>query len=340
MGAEGRIAAASGRNDGKHTREGEVVGDELFVAGTGAALSVARHEGSEWSVTTVRDANALALTVAADGRIYAGTEDGVLHSGDGAVTWVASGLEGRRVTALTCAHGLVFAGTKGPALFVSGDGGSSWREIEPFRALRRPYWWTHVSAPHRLAEAQAVAVSPTDPHTMLVGIDAGAVVRTTDGGRTWAGHRHGALRDCHSLTFHATDGRYVYEGGAGGGAFSRDGGDAWRRPPGLGRVRYGWAAVGDAEDPDLKFLSVARGVRAAHGARRHGYVVRSRGDDAWRPVLEADAMPYALIAERGRLYAGLSDGSVLDTTDAGATWHALPFRFPGIERALLHVPAS
>lgn len=316
------------------------MGDELFVAGTGTALCVARCAGRDWSVTTVRDTTVLSLAVSEDARLYAGTDDGVLRSDDGAATWAPSGLDGRRVTALTCTSGLVFAGTKGPVLFVSDDGGADWREIEAFRALRRPYWWTPVSTPHRLAEAQAVAVSPMDPRTMLVGIEAGAVVRTTDGGATWADHRHGALRDCHSLAFHAIDGRYVYEGGAGGGAFSRDGGAGWRRPSGLGRVRYGWAAVGDAEDPELKFLSVARGVRAAHGSRRHGYVVRSRGDDPWRPVLEADAMPYALIAERGRLYAGLSDGSVLDTTDAGATWHVLPFRFPVIERSLLHVPAS
>ena len=51
-------------------------------------------------------------------------------------------------------------------------------------------------------------------------------------------------------------------------------------------------------------------------------------------------MPYALIADRGRLHAGLSGGSVLDTLDAGATWHVLPFRFPAIERSLIHVPAA
>jgi photosystem II stability/assembly factor-like uncharacterized protein len=234
---------------------------------------------------------------------------------------------------------VLYAGVKGPLLYRSDDAGSSWRGSESFRALRRPYWWTPVSSPHREAEAHAIAISPTDPRRVLVGLEAGAVVRTTDGGITWAGHRRGALRDCHSLVFHATDGRAAYEGGAGGGAFSRDAGETWQRPSGLGRVRYGWASAGDAEDPDLKYLSVARGVRSAHGVRRHGYVVRSRGDEPWRPVLEAGAMPYALIADSGRLYAGLSDGAVLETSDAGATWHVLPFRFPAIERSLIHLAA-
>ena len=314
--------------------------DELFIAGSTSGLTVARGTGETWTVSTTATANVLSLAVDEGGRLYAGTSDGVLLSDDGASSWKQSGLEGHRVTALAGAPGVVFAGTKGLLLYRSDDGGSNWREIEAFRALRRPYWWTPVSRPHSQAEAHAIGVSPTDPRVMLVGIESGAVVRTTDGGVTWQGHRRGALRDCHTLAFHASDGRYVYEGGAGGGAFSRDAGATWRRPPGLGRVRYGWAAAGDGEDPELKFLSVAPGVRAAHGARRHGFVVRSRGDEPWRPVLEAHAMPYALIAEEGRLYAGLSDGSVLDTTDFGATWHILPFRLPAIERSLLHVPAA
>jgi len=312
--------------------------DELFIAGSASGLSVARGAGETWAVSTTPTAGVLSLAVDEGGRLYAGTSDGVLRSHDGARAWERCGLEGRRVTALTGAPGALFAGTKGPLLYRSDDGGTTWREVESFRHLRRPYWWTPVSRPHSQAEAHAIVVAPNDPRVMLVGIESGAVVRTTDGGASWQGHRPGALRDCHSLAFHASDGRYAYEGGAGGGAFSRDAGATWRRPAGLGRMRYGWAAAGDGDDPELKFLSVARGVRAAHGAQRHGFVVRSRGDEPWRPVLEAQAMPYALIAEEGRLYAGLSDGSVLDTTDYGATWHVLPFRLPTIERSLLHVP--
>jgi photosystem II stability/assembly factor-like uncharacterized protein len=316
------------------------VGEELFLSGSPSGLSVARRTGETWGVVDASPAHVLSLTADEEGRLYAGTTEGVSRSNDGARTWRPSGLDGRRVTGLACAQGTVFAGAKGPLLYRSDDGGESWHEVESFRRLRRWYWWTPVSRPHTQAETHAIAISPADSRTMLVGIEAGAVLGTTDGGASWTGHRRGALRDCHSLAFHASDGRYVYEGGAGGGAFSRDAGATWSRPPGLGRVKYGWAAAGDAGDPELKFLSVARGVRAAHGSRRRGFVVRSRGDEPWRPVLEAPAMPYALIAEEGRLYAGLSDGSVLETIDGGATWRPLPFRFPAIERSLIHVSAA
>jgi len=184
-----------------------------------------------------------------------------------------------------------------------------------------------------------VTISPTDAQTILVGIESGAVVRTTDGGDTWEGHRPGAIRDCHVLSFHGRRGEYVYEGGGFGGAFSRDAGRTWSRARGLGRIRYGWAAVGDAEDPELRYLSAAHGVRSAHGAKPHGFVLRSRGEEPWRVVLDVGAMPYALISAAGSLYAGLSDGRVLETTDTGQTWHLLPFHFSSIERALIRVEA-
>jgi strictosidine synthase-like protein len=37
-------------------------------------------------------------------------------------------------------------------------------------------------------------------------------------------------------------------------------------------------------------------------------------------------MPYALVATDGRLYAGLSDGRLWESTDRGDTWTALQLR--------------
>jgi hypothetical protein len=33
-------------------------------------------------------------------------------------------------------------------------------------------------------------------------------------------------------------------------------------------------------------------------------------------------MPYALVATRGRLFAGLADGQLWESTDHGERWHA------------------
>jgi hypothetical protein len=73
---------------------------------------------------------------------------------------------------------------------------------------------------------------------------------SVDDGASWTGHRRGALRDCHTLTFHATHGEWVYAGGGGVGgwgtnAVSRDAGRTWAR---VGRGldgAYGWAVAAD-----------------------------------------------------------------------------------------------
>jgi hypothetical protein len=76
-------------------------------------------------------------------------------------------------------------------------------------------------------------------------------------------------------------------------------------------------------------------VRKAHGSRPHGWIFRAAGDELWRPVLEVDAMPYALISLESGLVAGLSDGRVLVSKSRGEEWSELPFRFASIWRALV-----
>ena len=58
-------------------------------------------------------------------------------------------------------------------------------------------------------------------HAIVAGIEAWGVLSSIDGGRTWSGHKRGALRDGHELL---ACGGVVYEAGSGGLAASSDGG--------------------------------------------------------------------------------------------------------------------
>jgi photosystem II stability/assembly factor-like uncharacterized protein len=311
------------------------VAPTAFVASTEAGIAVASLGEDGWRVQAGIERWARSLAAGA-GRVFAGTRDGLLRSDDCGRTWQPGGFEGRRVSAVCCSASAVYAGTKGPRLFRSDDGGETWFELQELHAARRWYWWTPVSKPHREAEVSSIVVPRDDEGVIVVGIEAGAVVRTVDGGRTWEGHPRRALRDCHTLALHPTAPGYVYQGGSGGAALSRDDGRTWSRSRrGLGRARYGWAAAGDPNDPEIRYLSAARGVRKAHGSRPHGWIFRAAGDELWRPVLEVDAMPYALISLESGLVAGLSDGRVLVSETGGDAWSELPFRFASIWAALL-----
>jgi hypothetical protein len=284
--------------------------------------------------------------------VYAGTQGhGVLRSDDGGASWHPSGLSGQIVKSLAVsrlARGSVYAGTRPARVYVSHDGGQRWEELESFRRIRSRRFWFSPAEPPFTAYVQAIALSPADPDVIVAGIEFGAVVRSADGGRTWSGHRRGALRDCHSLTFHATDGDWIYEGGGtgAGAAVSRDGGARWHQlRAGLDR-HYGWAVAADPARPDVWYASVAPGAGKAHSnGNAHAFIFRSIGGAPWQKLAGGlpqplDSMPYALVtdpAASGHLYAGLGNGDVWHSADYGDSWSQLPVNLGSI-RALLIRP--
>ena len=330
-----------------------------FLAITGHGLARAANYNGQWSVEFLladQDMRCLDADPLDPNAVYAGTQgNGILRSTDGGQTWGVAGLEGRVVKSLAVSRlqpGTVYAGCKPPALFVSRDGGSAWNEIKAFQRVRS-WWWRSPAESDLGAYVQGIALSPTDPKVIVVGIEAGAVVRTADGGQTWEGHRPGAIRDCHTITFHATNGDWVYEaGGTGAGAAcSRDGGHTWHQPKaGLDR-HYGWAVAADPARPEVWYISASPMfaksqffVPAAHvDGEANAYIFRSAGGAAWQKLggglpQPLNYMAYALITDPqapGHLYAGLSNGDIWRSTDHGDTWAKLPFNLGGIHRTMI-----
>jgi photosystem II stability/assembly factor-like uncharacterized protein len=328
-----------------------------FLATTGHGLARATAgSNDEWQLEfllTEQDVRCLAADLLHPEIIYAGTQgNGVLSSNDRGKTWRPAGLAGQIVKALGISRaqpGTVYAGTKPALLFVSRDDGASWTELPSFRRIPgRRFWFSPAEKPFS-AYVQAIGLSPTDPHTIVVGIEAGAVVRSTDGGQSWTGQRRGALRDCHSLTFHATHGNWVYEGGGTGAgvSVSRDAGATWTQPKqGLDR-HYGWAVAADPANPEVWYASVAPGPLKAHSEHNaQAAIVRSMGGTGWQPLAGGlpqplNHMPYALLTDPsapGDVYAGLSNGEVWHSTDHGDTWHQLPLSLGSIHRTLILLP--
>lgn len=334
---------------------------KTFIAVTGHGVARVTRLNDEWTFELLladQDVRCLAADPLNPKVVYAGTQgNGVLRSTDGGHTWGSAGLAGRVVKSLAISKvepGVVYAGTKPPALFVlreAHDGGANWTELESFRRLPWRWWWFSPAESDLKAYVQGIALSPTDPNVIVAGIEAGAVVRSADGGKTWEGHRPGAVRDCHSIIFHATNGDWAYEGGGTGAAFSRDGGKTWRQSTsGLDR-RYGWACAADPAHPEVWYVSAspmfARSqffVPAAHvDGEANAYIFRSAGGAAWQKLggglpQPLNYMAYALITDPnapGHLYAGLSNGDVWYSTNHGDTWQQMPFNLKGIHRTLV-----
>ena len=326
--------------------------NRTFISTSGSRLARAECAANgQWSVEFLLEGtNVRCLAADPHNRnvVYAGTQgNGMLCSEDRGKTWQPSGMEGHLVKAIAVSPaepGLIVAGTKPPGLFVSQDGGQNWSELVSFRKMRRWFWFSPAERPFT-AYIQGIALSPTDPKVIVAGIEAGAVVRSTDGGKTWQDHRKGALRDCHSIRFHTTNGDWVYEGGGtgAGAAFSRDGGNTWTQMrQGLDR-HYGWATAADPARHDIWYVSLSPGPMKAHSAdNAQAYIFRSMGG-AWEKLTGGlpqplDYMPYALLTDRdapGHLYAGLSNGDIWHTMDYGDHWQQLPVNMGTVWTAMI-----
>ena len=333
--------------DLRRTREESNVKAEVFIATTGNGLARAsRAADDKWFVEFLladRDVRCLATDPLNPEVVYAGTQGGgVLRSDDRGNTWCPAGLDGHVVRSLAASRSepdTVYAGTKPALVFVSRDGGARWRELGSFRRIRWHRFWGSITY------VQAIALSPTDPNIVNVGIEGVATVRSGDSGKTWSGHIEGALRDCHTLASHPTDGDRVYEaGGTGvGAAFSCDAGRTWtQHRSGLDR-RYGWAVAADPADPEVWYVSASPGPWRAHGRRAaRAAIFRSKGE-GWERLSGGlpqplDHMPYALLTDPeapGHVYAGLDNGDVWHSEDYGESWRRLPFDLKAVDRALV-----
>jgi photosystem II stability/assembly factor-like uncharacterized protein len=305
-----------------------------LYAATGDGIVRLDEAGGTWTAEPALSgsgAQCLAADPADPDTVHAGLRDGgVRRSVDGGRTWIDCELPEAGVfsLAVSAADGAVYAGTEPSRLFRSGDRGQTWTELEALLDLpSRPTW----SFPPRpwTSHVRWIAPSPDDRDLLLVGIELGGLMRSSDGGRSWQDHRPGAQRDVHSLAWHPHQRGRAYEAGGGGAAFSTDAGETWR-PADDGRDRhYTWSVAVDEADPDCWYVSASTGPYAAHGGRDpQARIYRRRGNRPWQALTGGlpeplPAMPYALVAIDGRLIAGLADGRLWESRDQGDRWSAL-----------------
>jgi photosystem II stability/assembly factor-like uncharacterized protein len=302
-----------------------------LYAATGDGIARLDESGERWTVEVSLEgsgAQCLAVDPTDPDRLYAGLrEGGVRGSEDGGRAWVDCGLPEPGVfsLAVSAADGAVYAGTEPSRLFRSDDAGESWRALDGLLDLpSRPTW----SFPPRpwTSHVRWIAPSPHEAELLLVGIELGGLMRSSDGGETWQDHRPGAQPDVHSLAWHPRVPGRAYEAGGGGAAFSEDAGETWQ-PADEGRDRnYTWSVAVDPDDPGLWYVSASTGPYAAHGRRDPQAVLfRRRAGEPWRALSGGlpeplPAMPYALVAAEGRLFAGLADGQIWESRDEGDSW--------------------
>jgi photosystem II stability/assembly factor-like uncharacterized protein len=286
-------------------------------------------------------ARCVAVDPADPDRVYVGTFDnGLYASHDGGRTWRSGekGLGDRRVLSLAVSPShqesgtsVVYAGTEPSNLYRSEDGGHSWQRLPALRDVPSESHWSYPPRPWT-HHVRTIALHPTDPDWLAIGIELGGVMRSFDGGASWLDHNPQAHSDAHELLTHPLAPDRVYEAAGQGIARSEDRGTSWAHLDGGLDRHYAWAQALDPADPDLWYVAVSRSPFAAHGdGDGQAHVWRSRGDgwvavDRWGDSLDLRRMPYALTAlpeQPNRVLAGLRGGTLLFSDDAAESWSRL-----------------
>jgi hypothetical protein len=321
----------------------------LLFAATGDAIARLSEDASGWEVGIgLAGSGAQCLAVDEGGVVYAGCRGhGVWKSEDAGESWSDLNLPERDVfsVAVSRVDGRVYAGCEPSMLFVSEDAGATWEEVSSLRELPSAPTWSFPPRPWT-SHVRWIAPSPHEAGLLLVGIELGGLMRSEDAGQTWEDHRPGAQRDVHSLAWHATVPGRAYEAGGGGAAWSRDGGETWAAADDGRDRHYTWAVAVDPDDPECWFVSASPGPFNAHRAgQAQAFVYRWRGEGPWTALAGGlpqplDAMPYALVFEDGRLFAGLSDGRLYESSDRGDTWALVEIRGDRLGSVLALAPAK
>src|ERR671937_2165352 len=165
-----------------------------LYAATGDGIARLDEAGDEWTVELFlagSGAQCLAVDPADPDTVYACLrEGGVRRTSDGGRSWVDCELPDPGVfsLAVSVADGAVYAGPEPSRLFRSDDGGGSWRALDALLELpSRPHW----SFPPRpwTSHVRWIAPSPHNAELVLVGIELGGLMRTTDGGASFSDYR-------------------------------------------------------------------------------------------------------------------------------------------------------
>jgi photosystem II stability/assembly factor-like uncharacterized protein len=331
----------SGETDPRQPRQLAIApsSPNVLYAESGGAVFRSADGGSRWTKVWQGLENFDVFEV--DSRdastLYVSTHDELRRSSDGGAHWTPLGRGwewGRHVGTLAVNGRFLAAGTRWTGVWVSGDGGATWRRTaglprEPVLDVERaPDGALFAGLDHRGVvriagsraversrglvgtEVRALAVDPVSRRVVYAGTTGGGVWRSPDAGRTWS--RRGLLgRRVASLAIGAVAPATLLAATDGGVFRTTDAGRTWRRARGVP------AATSVAIAPSSRRLVYA-------GTFEHGFYRSSDGGRSFRrtrtKVWQA-TLSIAVAARNPRtLWAGTRYNGVTISHDGGDTW--------------------
>lgn len=312
--------------------------DALLIARSGTTWTVERHLQG-------KSPECIAVDPVDPARLYCGTYgNGLWVSTNTGGTWEPAGeaISPAEITAVAVGQpdrgqgvGVVYAGTEPSTLFRSDDAGATWTELSGLRALPSAPQWSFPPRPET-HHVRWIEPDRSRPGAVFVAIEAGALVRTFDGGRTWVDRVRGGPYDTHTAATHVLAPGRLYSAAGDGYFESRDSGEAWTHPDRGLRHHYLVGVALDPADPYTVVVSAADSPFVAYRpSRAEAYVYRKTAQNSFELAMEGLPDGSGTIASRlaahpsegGTMYAVNNHGS-FESFDAGRTWKVLPIPWP------------
>jgi photosystem II stability/assembly factor-like uncharacterized protein len=321
-----------------------------LLVGTADGLVTLEREGAAapWAVTTraLHGQHISSLLIEPRrGGIFAGAHSGGLYASlDSGQSWVPRmrGLSPEHVFTLASVECdgrvLLYAGTQPAHLFVSDDYAESWRELPTLRQASDTSRWTFPGPPYE-AHVKDITFDPRDSRTVYVGIEQGALLKSTDGGQTWRelasyyGPDNLWYKDIHRLAWAATDPRCLVMTTGDGVYRSKNAGETWEHLTDTnGRIGYPDALL--FAPPPESTLYIAGGHTSPDRWREtpdaDAAIARSCDVGTTWEILSGglprhfwgnvEAMSMAIRPGGYTLFAGTIEGEVFTSDDRGDTW--------------------
>jgi photosystem II stability/assembly factor-like uncharacterized protein len=302
-------------------------------------LIAERNADGTWNVETkLKDTSP--QSVACDPfnptRVYCGTfERGLWLSDDSGKTWRAvDELAGSKITSVAVStrerqkqFGFVYVGTEPSMLYRSEDGGGTWEKSERMSMLPSAGSWSFPPRPDT-HHVRNITLDQTRPGLIYLAIEAGALIRSNDGGKTWEDRVEDGPYDTHTLTTNPNAPGRVYSAAGDGYFESLDYGKSWQRPDRGLEHSYLFSVAVHPDDPNTVLVSASHGPFSAYNPQNaESYVyLKTHGKKNWQrvglPQPRGTTVSVVLPGAKKEFYAANNRG-VYRSEDAGNTWEKL-----------------
>jgi photosystem II stability/assembly factor-like uncharacterized protein len=275
------------------------------------------------------------------------------HSSQG-LAYAAGEQPIKSVWSLAQRDGRLYAGVEPAGLFRSNDGGQAWEHVAGLRNHpSRPDWQPGGGG----LILHSLLLHPQDDTQIWVGISAGGVFHTADGGETWEARNRGTRADflpegqkypeygqcVHSLVMASGMTDRLYQQNHCGMYRSDNGGREWNSIEAGLPSSFGFPTAAHPRDPDTLYLVPLNGDIAGRfmpdgkaavwrtqdggqtwSAQRQGLPQENAFLGVLRQALATDAL------EPAGVYFGTTSGALYASANEGETWACIAQHLPAI----------